>query len=106
MTFHDSQRRRRQPEPQRVIFESEGEELIGVLFPAAFADGPTPAVAILGPMAFQKEQPPALMPVGSASSATPRLSLNRAIAARAAGSRAVMKTRSGRSRTCARQSRS
>jgi hypothetical protein len=57
-------------EPRRVAFESEGEELIGVFFPAAFGDGPAPAVAILGPMSFQKEQARCSTRRGSHSSAT------------------------------------
>jgi hypothetical protein len=43
---------------ERVTFESQGEELVGHLYPAAFGDGPAPAVAILGPETFQKEQAP------------------------------------------------
>jgi uncharacterized protein len=46
--------------PERVEFESDGERLVGLLFPAAFRNGRAPAVAILGPMTFQKEQAPAL----------------------------------------------
>ncbi len=41
---------------ERVTFESGGETIVGRLFPAAFGDGPAPAVAIIGPMTFQKEQ--------------------------------------------------
>jgi uncharacterized protein len=44
----------------RVSFESQGETIVGRLFPAAFGEGPSPAVAILGPMTFQKEQAPTL----------------------------------------------
>lgn len=43
---------------ERVTFESAGETLVGRLHPAAFAGGPAPAVAVLGPMTFQKEQSP------------------------------------------------
>jgi ketosteroid isomerase-like protein/fermentation-respiration switch protein FrsA (DUF1100 family) len=43
---------------ERVTFESEGETIVGLVFPAAFGAGPGPAVAILGPMTFQKEQSP------------------------------------------------
>lgn len=43
---------------ERVTFESEGETLAGLLFPAEIGDAPAPAVAILGPMTFQKEQVP------------------------------------------------
>ena len=42
----------------RVTFESQGETIVGRLFPAAFGTGAAPAVAILGPMTFQKEQAP------------------------------------------------
>lgn len=44
----------------RVSFESQGETIVGRLFPAAFGEGPAPAVAIIGPMTFQKEQAPTL----------------------------------------------
>ena len=42
-----------------VTFDSQGEPIAGRLFPAAFGSGPAAAVAILGPMTFQKEQAPA-----------------------------------------------
>lgn len=41
-----------------VEFDSGGETVAGRLFRAEFGDGPAPAVAILGPMTFQKEQLP------------------------------------------------
>lgn len=44
---------------ERVTFESEGETIIGQLFPAAFGDGPAPGVVIIGPENYQKEQAPA-----------------------------------------------
>jgi fermentation-respiration switch protein FrsA (DUF1100 family) len=44
---------------ERVSFDSHGETVVGRLFPAAFGSGPAPAVAILGPMTYQKEQAPA-----------------------------------------------
>jgi fermentation-respiration switch protein FrsA (DUF1100 family) len=44
----------------RVTFDSQGEAIVGSLFPAAFANGPAPGVAIVGPMTFQKEQAPRL----------------------------------------------
>jgi hypothetical protein len=43
---------------ERVTFDSEGETVVGLLFRAAFGAGPTPAVTILGPETFQKEQAP------------------------------------------------
>jgi alpha/beta superfamily hydrolase len=43
---------------ERVTFDSRGDTIAGRLFPAAFSNGPAPAVAILGPMTFQKEQAP------------------------------------------------
>jgi uncharacterized protein len=43
---------------QRVNFESQGETIVGRLFPAAFGDRPAPGVTILGPETFQKEQAP------------------------------------------------
>jgi len=43
-----------------VTFESQGETIVGRLFPAALGVGPAPAVAIVGPMTFQKEQAPTL----------------------------------------------
>jgi uncharacterized protein len=43
----------------RVTFESQGETIVGQLFPAAFGDGPAPAVVIVGPETYQKEQAPA-----------------------------------------------
>jgi uncharacterized protein len=46
--------------PEAVSFESEGETVVGRLYRAAFAEGPAPAVTILGPETFQKEQAPAL----------------------------------------------
>lgn len=44
---------------QRVTFASGDETLAGRLYPAAFSHGPSPAVAIIGPMTFVKEQSPA-----------------------------------------------
>jgi fermentation-respiration switch protein FrsA (DUF1100 family) len=41
-----------------VTFPSRGETLVGHFHAAAGADGPAPAVVILGPMTFQKEQAP------------------------------------------------
>jgi dienelactone hydrolase len=45
---------------ERVTFESHGEAIVGRLFRAAFDNGPGPAVAIIGPENYQKEQAPAL----------------------------------------------
>lgn len=42
-----------------VTFSSHGETLAGRLYRPGFGAGPAPAVAILGPMTFQKEQAPA-----------------------------------------------
>src|SRR4029453_754686 len=44
---------------ERVTFESQGETIVGWLFPAAFDDGPAPAAVIIGPENYQKEQAPA-----------------------------------------------
>jgi uncharacterized protein len=44
---------------ERVTFVSQGETIVGRLFPAAFGDGPAPAVVIIGPETYQKEQAPA-----------------------------------------------
>jgi uncharacterized protein len=41
-----------------VSFDSHGATIVGRLFRAAFADGPMPAVAIIGPENYQKEQAP------------------------------------------------
>lgn len=46
-------------EGERVTFASGDETLVGRLYPAAFSNGPTPAVAIIGPMTSVKEQSPA-----------------------------------------------
>jgi uncharacterized protein len=46
--------------PERVTFEGEDETLVGRLYPAAFGAPPAPAVALVGPMTFQKEQAPTL----------------------------------------------
>jgi fermentation-respiration switch protein FrsA (DUF1100 family) len=43
---------------ERVTFVSGGETLVGRLYPATFGSGPAPAVAIIGPMTFVKEQAP------------------------------------------------
>ncbi|WP_051425813.1 alpha/beta hydrolase [Jiangella gansuensis] len=43
-----------------VTFQSEGVRIAGRFFPAAFGTGRSPAVAVLGPMTYQKEQAPAL----------------------------------------------
>ncbi|MCO6005401.1 alpha/beta hydrolase [Actinoallomurus purpureus] len=43
---------------ERVTFTSGDRPLVGRLYPAAFGDGPAPAVAIIGPMTFVKEQAP------------------------------------------------
>jgi len=43
---------------ERVTFTSQGETIVGWLFPAAFGDAPAPAVAIIGPENYQKEQAP------------------------------------------------
>jgi fermentation-respiration switch protein FrsA (DUF1100 family) len=45
---------------ERVTFESQGETIVGRVFAAAFGDPPRPAVVIIGPACFQKEQVPAL----------------------------------------------
>lgn len=45
---------------ERVTFESRGETIVGRLYSAAFANGAAPAVAIIGPMIYQKEQAPAM----------------------------------------------
>ena len=39
-----------------VTFKSQGETIVGQLFPAAFSNGPSPAIVLQGPMTFQKEQ--------------------------------------------------
>jgi fermentation-respiration switch protein FrsA (DUF1100 family) len=44
---------------QKVTFESQGETVVGLLYPAEFSDGPAPAVVIIGPETYQKEQSPA-----------------------------------------------
>jgi hypothetical protein len=44
----------------RVMFGSQGETIAGRLVPAAFGAGPAAAVAIIGPMTFQKDQAPTL----------------------------------------------
>jgi fermentation-respiration switch protein FrsA (DUF1100 family) len=44
--------------PRRVTFESQGETIVGRLYQAAFGDSAAPAVTILGPETFQKEQAP------------------------------------------------
>jgi uncharacterized protein len=44
---------------ERVTFVSQGETIVGRLFPAAFRHGPAPAVVIIGPETYQKEQAPA-----------------------------------------------
>jgi uncharacterized protein len=44
---------------QRVTFVSQGETIVGRLFPPAFRLGPAPAVVIIGPETYQKEQAPA-----------------------------------------------
>jgi dienelactone hydrolase len=44
---------------ERVTFTSGGETLVGRLFPAAFSKGNAPAVAIIGPTTYVKEQAPA-----------------------------------------------
>jgi uncharacterized protein len=44
---------------RRVTFESQGETIVGWLFPAAFGDRPAPGVVIIGPESYQKEQAPA-----------------------------------------------
>ncbi|KAB8194303.1 alpha/beta fold hydrolase [Nonomuraea phyllanthi] len=43
---------------ERVTFQSGGQTLVGRLYPAAFSHGPAPAVAIIGPMTYVKEQAP------------------------------------------------
>ena len=43
-----------------VTFESQGETIVGSLFAPAFGIDPAPAVAIVGPMSYQKEQAPTL----------------------------------------------
>jgi uncharacterized protein len=45
---------------ERVTFDSQGDTIVGRLFPAAFSVGSAPAVVIVGPMTFQKEQAPTL----------------------------------------------
>jgi uncharacterized protein len=41
-----------------VTFDSHGETVVGRLFPAALGEGPAPAVAVIGPETYQKEQAP------------------------------------------------
>jgi fermentation-respiration switch protein FrsA (DUF1100 family) len=41
-----------------VTFTSGGQPVAGRLYPAAYGSGPAPAVAIIGPMTFVKEQAP------------------------------------------------
>lgn len=43
---------------ERVMFTSGGQTLAGRLFPAAFGSGPAPAVAVIGPETYVKEQSP------------------------------------------------
>jgi uncharacterized protein len=43
----------------QVVFESEGERVVGRIFPSKFGDR-SPGVVIVGPMTFQKEQSPTL----------------------------------------------
>jgi uncharacterized protein len=43
---------------ERVTYPSQGETIVGWLFPAAFGDGPAPGVVIIGPETYQKEQAP------------------------------------------------
>jgi fermentation-respiration switch protein FrsA (DUF1100 family) len=43
---------------ERVTFRSRGETLVGHFYAAGGAGDPAPAVVILGPMTFQKEQAP------------------------------------------------
>ncbi|MEC3956842.1 alpha/beta fold hydrolase [Nocardia sp. CDC153] len=43
---------------ERVSFASGGETVVGRLYEAGFANGRSPAVAIIGPMTFVKEQAP------------------------------------------------
>jgi fermentation-respiration switch protein FrsA (DUF1100 family) len=43
---------------EHVTFLSGGQRIVGRLYPAAFSNGPAPAVAIVGPMTFVKEQAP------------------------------------------------
>src|SRR5262245_54547943 len=43
----------------RVTFTSQGDTIVGWLFPAAWGDGPAPGVVIIGPETYQKEQAPA-----------------------------------------------
>jgi pimeloyl-ACP methyl ester carboxylesterase len=45
---------------ERVSFQSHGETIAGQLYPAAFQNGRAPAIAILGPMTYQKEHAPTL----------------------------------------------
>jgi uncharacterized protein len=44
---------------ERVTFESQGETIVGRLFPPEFGHGPAPAAVIIGPENYQKEQAPA-----------------------------------------------
>jgi uncharacterized protein len=44
---------------ERVTFESQGETIVGWLFPATFRDRAAPGVVIIGPENYQKEQAPA-----------------------------------------------
>lgn len=43
---------------ERVTFESQGETIVGLVFAAEFGAGPAPAVVIIGPETYQKEQAP------------------------------------------------
>jgi hypothetical protein len=43
---------------ERITFTSGDQTIVGRLYPAAFSAGPAPAVAIIGPMTFVKEQAP------------------------------------------------
>jgi uncharacterized protein len=45
---------------ERVTFDSHGDTIVGALFPAAFGQRPAPAVVVMGPENYQKEQAPAL----------------------------------------------
>jgi hypothetical protein len=44
---------------ERVTFESQGETIVGRLFPPGIGLGPAPAAVIIGPENYQKEQAPA-----------------------------------------------
>jgi fermentation-respiration switch protein FrsA (DUF1100 family) len=80
-----------------VTFESQGETIVGRLFPPAFGDRPAPAVAILGPETFQKERAPTQYADRLSQLGFAALSFDPATGARAVATRAATRIRS---RTC------